>query len=57
VVTLVGRGTTLAEARAAAYRGVSELRLEGGSLRTDIAAGEPALLHVDDGTQLGDESG
>jgi len=52
VVTLVGRAPTLAEARAAAYRGVAELGLEGAKFRTDV--GE---LHVDDRTELGDESG
>ena len=52
VVTLVGRGATLADARAAAYRGVDEVRLEGARFRTDI--GE---LHVDDRKELRDEAG
>jgi phosphoribosylamine---glycine ligase len=50
-VTLVGRGPTLAEARAAAYRGVADLGLEGAQFRTDV--GE---LHVDDRAELGDEA-
>jgi len=50
-VTLVGRGPTLAEARAAAYRGVAEIGCEGSQFRTDV--GE---LHVDDRTDLGDEA-
>ena len=41
-----------AEARAAAYRAVEEVRLEGARCRTDV--GE---LHVDDGTDLRDEAG
>ena len=52
VVTIVGRGPTLADARAAAYRAVEEVRLEGGRYRTDV--GE---LHVDDRTDLRDEAG
>ena len=51
VVTLVGQGPTLADARAAAYRGVAEMGLEGSQFRTDV--GE---LHVDDRTELGDEA-
>jgi len=57
VVTVVGRAATLGEARAAAYQSVDEVRLEGGVFRTDIAAGEPDLLKVGDGEQLGRESG
>ncbi|MDQ3688875.1 MAG: phosphoribosylamine--glycine ligase [Chloroflexota bacterium] len=40
VLTLVGRGTTLAAARTAAYRAVRDIALDGGQYRTDIAAGE-----------------
>jgi phosphoribosylamine--glycine ligase len=40
VLTLVGRGPTLADARAAAYRSVGEVALDGGQYRTDIAARE-----------------
>ena len=52
VVTIVGRGSTLPDARAAAYRAVEEVRLEGARWRTDV--GE---LHVDDRTDLRDEAG
>jgi phosphoribosylamine---glycine ligase len=52
VVTLVGRGSTVAEARAAAYRGAADVRLDGGRYRSDIGA-----LHVDDRQELGDEAG
>jgi phosphoribosylamine--glycine ligase len=51
VVTLVGRGSTVAEARAAAYRGAADVRLDGGRYRSDIGA-----LHVDDRQELGDEA-
>lgn len=37
VLSVVGSGTTLAEARARAYAGVEEIRLEGAQARTDIA--------------------
>lgn len=40
VLTLVGRGPTLADARVAAYRRVGEVALDGGQYRTDIAASE-----------------
>ncbi len=40
VVTLVGRGASHAAARAAAYRGVAEVTLDGGRYRTDVAARE-----------------
>ncbi|HEX2766662.1 MAG TPA: phosphoribosylamine--glycine ligase [Candidatus Limnocylindria bacterium] len=40
VVTVVGRGADLATARAAAYRAVAKIELEGGQFRTDIAARE-----------------
>jgi phosphoribosylamine--glycine ligase len=52
VLTIVGRGPTLTDARAAAYRAVDEVRLEGGRHRTDV--GE---LHVDDRADLRDEAG
>jgi phosphoribosylamine--glycine ligase len=45
VVTMVGRGTTLAEARATAYRGVAGVTLEGGRFRTDIADRELRAGH------------
>ena len=51
VATLVGRGSTVAEARAAAYRGAADVRLDGGRYRSDIGA-----LHVDDRQELGDEA-
>jgi len=37
VVTIVGIGDDLATARETAYRGVAEVRLEGGQYRSDIA--------------------
>jgi phosphoribosylamine--glycine ligase len=40
VVTIVGRGPDLAAAREAAYRGVSQVSLEGAQHRTDIALRE-----------------
>ncbi len=40
VVTLVGRGESLEAARAAAYRGVAGVTLDGAHHRTDIAARE-----------------
>jgi phosphoribosylamine--glycine ligase len=40
VVTVVGRGVDHSAARAAAYRGVAEVGLEGSQHRTDIAARE-----------------
>jgi phosphoribosylamine--glycine ligase len=40
VLTMVGRGATLTDARAAAYREVREVALDGGQYRTDIAARE-----------------
>ena len=52
VVTIVGRGPTLPDARAAAYRAVEDVRLEGSRYRTDV--GE---LHVDDRPDLRDEAG
>jgi phosphoribosylamine--glycine ligase len=38
VLNIVGRGDTLAEARAEAYRGVAEVQFDGMQFRTDIAA-------------------
>ncbi|HEX5040335.1 MAG TPA: phosphoribosylamine--glycine ligase [Candidatus Limnocylindria bacterium] len=43
VISIVGRGETLGQARDAAYRGVAEVRLEGGQHRTDIGARELAV--------------
>jgi phosphoribosylamine--glycine ligase len=40
VLTLVGRGSDLAAAHDAAYRGVAEVALEGSQYRTDVAARE-----------------
>ena len=40
VVTLVGIGEDLVSARETAYRGVAQVRLEGGQHRTDIGARE-----------------
>jgi phosphoribosylamine--glycine ligase len=42
VITVVGRGTALDAARAAAYAGVDGVTLEGGQHRADIAARELA---------------
>ena len=40
VVTMVGRGPNMASARAAAYRGVAGVELDGGQHRSDIGARE-----------------
>jgi phosphoribosylamine--glycine ligase len=40
VVTVVGRGNDLGAARAAAYRGVADVSLEGGQHRTDVGLRE-----------------
>ncbi|MEO8511882.1 MAG: phosphoribosylamine--glycine ligase [Chloroflexota bacterium] len=40
VLTVVGRGTEMAAAREAAYRGVARVALEGGQHRSDIALRE-----------------
>ena len=53
VVTVVGRGPDLAQARQAAYAGVATVRLDGGRYRTDIAARE---LDLGNRTQLGDQA-
>jgi phosphoribosylamine--glycine ligase len=50
VVTVVGRGADLAAARAAAYRGVHDVRLDGGHHRTDIAAREVPVASVPTGS-------
>src|SRR5690625_3956840 len=39
VLSVVGRGTGIAGARAAAYAGVQQIAIDGGQYRTDIAAG------------------
>ena len=54
VLTVVGRGATLEAAREVAYRGVTEVSMEGGRYRTDIAARE---LHAGDEAQLGHGAG
>lgn len=41
VLTVVGRGVDLAAARAAAYRRLSDVELEGAQVRDDIAAPRP----------------
>jgi phosphoribosylamine--glycine ligase len=53
VLAMVGRGTTIQEARDAAYRGVADVALEGGRYRTDIASRELA----GNGAQLGHQAG
>ncbi len=54
VLTMVGRGATVAAARDAAYAGIAAVELEGGRYRTDIAARE---LEVGDGQELGNQAG
>ena len=39
VLTVVGKGSSMNEARAQAYEGIAQIRLEGGFYRRDIAAG------------------
>jgi phosphoribosylamine--glycine ligase len=56
VVTFVGRGASLADAREAAYAGVDASSLDRAQVRRDIAARELEPLHVGDGAQLGDEA-
>ncbi len=53
VVTMVGRGPSLAAARDAAYGAVERVALDGGQYRADVAERE---LHVGDRAQLGDEA-
>ena len=52
VVTVVGRGADIAGARAAAYRAVEDVGLDGARVRADVGA-----LHVDDGQELGEDPG
>ena len=40
VITIVGRGATMREARDAAYRGVADVSLDGGQFRLDIGSRE-----------------
>ena len=47
VLSVVGTGADLGSARAAAYAGVSAIRLRGSHHRTDIAATMPALVAGD----------
>ena len=54
VLTIVGRGSSLAAARDRAYRGLEDVSLEGGRYRTDIASRE---LHAGDEAPLGHEAG
>jgi len=54
VVTVVGRGSDLAEARQAAYTGVADVRLAGGQYRPDIAERE---LPAGDSTDLDSRAG
>ncbi len=49
VLTVVGTGDTLAEARAAAYAKVAGITLPGGFFRTDIAEKAAAQTPVPDG--------
>ena len=53
VVTMVGRGATMHEAREAAYRGVADVSLDGGQYRRDIGSRE---LGVGDGAELDHEA-
>ena len=39
VLTMVGKGPSMEEARAQAYEGVAQIRFDGGFYRRDIAAG------------------
>jgi phosphoribosylamine---glycine ligase len=58
VATIVGRGRSLADARAAAYRGVEGVELDGGRFRTDIALREvPPGSDLGDGAELGRQPG
>ena len=53
IVTVVGRGSDLASARDAAYRGVAPVSLAGAQARSDIAARE---LDLRDRAELGHEA-
>ena len=44
VLTVVGSGDSLAQARSAAYHGVREISFDGAYCRTDIAAVEGRVL-------------
>jgi phosphoribosylamine--glycine ligase len=57
VVTFVGRGPSLTDAREAAYAGVDAASLERAQVRRDIATRELEPLHVGDRAKLGDEVG
>ena len=54
VVTMVGRGASLEDARVMAYRGLADVSLDGGRYRTDIAERE---LRVDDRAELSHRAG
>ncbi len=56
VVTVVGRGPDLAEARAAAYERLAEIDLDGAQVRDDIAERELVASDVGDRAQLGSEA-
>jgi phosphoribosylamine--glycine ligase len=51
VLNLVGRGDTLAEARAQAYRGVAEVRFDGMQYRTDIAGDASSMVTLPPGRE------
>jgi phosphoribosylamine---glycine ligase len=58
VLTVVGRGHDLAEARAAAYERVAQVELEGAHLRDDIGARElQEASDLGDRAQLGPQAG
>jgi phosphoribosylamine--glycine ligase len=58
VLTVVGRGQDLADARAAAYERVAQIELEGAQVRDDIAARElSAGSDRGNRTELGDQAG
>ena len=54
VVTMVGRGSSLAAARDAAYGAVADVRLDGGQYRADVAERE---LDVGNRAELRDQAG
>ena len=53
-VTIVGRGASLAAAREAAYGAVTDIRLDGGQFRADVAERE---LDLGDRAELRDQAG
>jgi phosphoribosylamine--glycine ligase len=55
VVTVVGRGSDLASARAVAYERVADVQLEGAQLRDDIASRELAS-DLGDRAELGHQA-